>query len=225
MSERGLCSRSLADEWIANGWVKVDGTVVAVLGTRVDAQARIEIDAAATRGATDAVTILAHKPEGAVSLLRSLTPERRWAADPSEIPWQRGHLQGLAVVAALDVDAAGLVIVTQDRFVARRLGAKDANFEREYLVRLEAGLAPAALERLRHGLSLDGAALKPAHVSWQNERTLRIVLREERGRQVRRMCEAVGAKVAGIKRIRIGSVPLAKLPVGEWRYLARGERI
>ena len=80
------------------------------------------------------------------------------------------------------------------------------------------------LERLRHGLSLDGQPLKPAKVEWQNPEQLRFVLQEGKKRQIRRMCELVGLKVVGLKRIRIGRVTLGNLPVGQWRYLGPHER-
>jgi 23S rRNA pseudouridine2604 synthase len=83
---------------------------------------------------------------------------------------------------------------------------------------------PAMLERLRHGLSLDGKPLLPAGVSWQNPEQLRFVLKEGKKRQIRRMCEQVGLKVVGLKRIRIGGVSLGMLPVGQWRYLGAHER-
>ena len=77
---------------------------------------------------------------------------------------------------------------------------------------------------LRHGLSLDGQALKPAMVDWQNPEQLRFVLTEGKKRQIRRMCELVGLKVIGLKRIRIGQIPLGNLPVGQWRHLGPNER-
>jgi 23S rRNA pseudouridine2604 synthase len=80
------------------------------------------------------------------------------------------------------------------------------------------------LRLLRHGLSLDGQALKPAKVEWQNPEQLRFVLTEGKKRQIRRMCELVGLKVVGLKRVRIGNVMLGNLPVGQWRYLAPHER-
>jgi 23S rRNA pseudouridine2604 synthase len=83
---------------------------------------------------------------------------------------------------------------------------------------------PAALARLRHGLSLDGQALKPARVDWQNPEQLRFVLTEGKKRQIRRMCELVGLKVVGLKRVRIGRVLLGQLPLGQWRYLGPSER-
>jgi 23S rRNA pseudouridine2604 synthase len=80
------------------------------------------------------------------------------------------------------------------------------------------------LALLRHGLSLDGQALKPAKVEWQNPEQLRFVLTEGKKRQIRRMCELVGLKVVGLKRVRIGRVMLGNLPVGQWRYLQPQEK-
>ena len=85
-------------------------------------------------------------------------------------------------------------------------------------------LPTAALERLRHGLELDGVALQPAKVSWQSEAQLRIVLREGRKRQIRRMCELVGLHVTALQRVRIGRIALGALPPGQWRYLGPFER-
>jgi 23S rRNA pseudouridine2604 synthase len=75
------------------------------------------------------------------------------------------------------------------------------------------------LALLRHGLSLDGQPLQRARVEWQNPEQLRFVLTEGKKRQIRRMCEQVGLKVVGLKRVRVGSVMLGNLPVGQWRYL------
>jgi 23S rRNA pseudouridine2604 synthase len=89
---------------------------------------------------------------------------------------------------------------------------------------VQGAFPPAQLARLRHGLSLDGRALKPAKVDWQNPEQLRFVLSEGRKRQIRRMCELVGLKVVGLKRVRIGRVALGQLPLGSWRYLGPQER-
>ncbi len=79
------------------------------------------------------------------------------------------------------------------------------------------------LKLLRHGLTLDGAKLKPAQVEWLNDDQLRFVLREGKKRQIRRMCELVGLKVTGLKRVRMGNVRLGKLPMGAWRVLSEDE--
>jgi 23S rRNA pseudouridine2604 synthase len=85
-------------------------------------------------------------------------------------------------------------------------------------------LSPQGLALLRHGLELDGQALRPARVEWANADQLRFVLIEGRKRQIRRMCEAVGLQVLGLKRVRIGAVALGALPAGQWRYLRADER-
>ena len=122
----------------------------------------------------------------------------------------------------------GLLVFTQDGRVAKRLIGDQTRVEKEYLVRvaytLPGRLPEADMARLRQGLSLDGVLLRPAAVSWQNEDQLRIVLREGRKRQIRRMCELVGLNVTGLKRVRIGSVVLGALPPGQWRYLGDHER-
>jgi 23S rRNA pseudouridine2604 synthase len=126
----------------------------------------------------------------------------------------------------------GLLVMTQDGRVARQLIGEDSELEKEYLVRVSYGprqhdvqsvFPPDRMKLLQHGLSLDGRALRPAQVGWQNPEQLRFVLREGRKRQIRRMCEAVGLQVTGLKRIRIGQVLLGPLPLGQWRYLAPGE--
>jgi 23S rRNA pseudouridine2604 synthase len=233
MSELGLCSRREADEWIVNGWVKVDGVVVDTLGIRVSPLARIEIDEAAREHQGQQVTILLHKPIGYVSgqaedgyepAVVLIRPENRWADDPSPLRFQPGHLRGLAPAGRLDIDSTGLLVFTQDGRIAKQLIGQDSSVEKEYLVRVEGGLSDEGLRRLQHGLILDGVRLRPAKVSWQNEDQLRFVLREGRKRQIRRMCEMVGLKVTGLKRVRSGSVPLGRLPVGQWRYLRREEK-
>ena len=116
-------------------------------------------------------------------------------------------------------------MLTQDGRIAKLLIGEDSRIEKEYLVRVEGKLDAKGLALLNHGLSLDGEALKPAKVSWQNEDQLRFVLREGKKRQIRRMCELVGLKVTGLKRVRIGSVKLGDLPLGQVALPARGRAV
>ncbi len=238
MADLGLCSRREADEWIVNGWVKVDDEIIDVLGTRVSPDADIVVSAYAVEHQAENVTILLHKPVGHVSgqaedgyqpAIVLVHPDNEWTDDPelNEVnakEFQRGFLRGLAPAGRLDIDSTGLLVLTQDGRVARHLIGQDTSVEKEYLVRVEGELSDADLKRLNHGLSLDGEALKPAKVSWQNEDQLRFVLREGKKRQIRRMCELVGLHVVGLKRVRIGSVNLGKLPLGMWRYLRDNEQ-
>jgi 23S rRNA pseudouridine2604 synthase len=238
MAELGLCSRREADEWIANGWVKVDGEIIDTLGTRVSPEAEIVVSGYAIEHQSESVTILLHKPVGHVSgqaedgyqpAIVLIHPDNEWIEDPelseqNQKTFQRQFLKGLAPAGRLDIDSTGLLVLTQDGRVARHLIGQDTSVEKEYLVRVEGTLSETDLKLLNHGLSLDGEALKPAKVSWQNEDQLRFVLREGKKRQIRRMCELVGLHVVGLKRVRIGSVNLGKLPLGKWRYLRDNER-
>lgn len=239
MSELGLASRREADEWIARGWVRVDGVVVSELGARVHPQQQITVDPAARAFQAQLVTVLLNKPIGYVSgqaedghepAVTLVTPQNHWSGDPTGLRFKREHLRNLAPAGRLDIDSVGLLVLTQDGRIAKRLIGQDSEIEKEYLVRVQHGrpgpvrevFPEEDLRRLNHGLWLDGKPLLPAKVWWQNEDQLRFVLREGKKRQIRRMCEAVGLKVVGLKRIRIGRVMLGDLPPGQWRYL-RGD--
>lgn len=241
MAELGLCSRREADDWIARGWVRVNGAP-AVMGQPVAVDARIEIDRQAEQQQRQQVTILINKPVGYVSgqaedghepAVVLVQPQNRWRECNSRMRWGHEQLRGLAPAGRLDIDSIGLLVLTQDGRVARQLIGEDSEIEKEYLVRVSYGpetvnvqsvFPPEKLALLNHGLSLDGQALRPAKVSWQNPEQLRFVLKEGKKRQIRRMCEQVGLFVTGLKRVRIGQVNLGHLPVGQWRYLAPHER-
>jgi len=128
-----------------------------------------------------------------------------------------------APAGRLDIDSTGLLVMTQDGRIAKQLIGEDSSMEKEYLVRVEGRLSSEGLKKLNHGLSLDGEALKPAQVWWQNANQLRFILTQGKKRQIRRMCDLVGLKAIGLKRIRIGRVLLGDLPIGKWRYLRSDE--
>ncbi|HND84787.1 MAG TPA: pseudouridine synthase, partial [Pseudobdellovibrionaceae bacterium] len=138
---------------------------------------------------------------------------------------QATTLRGLAVAGRLDIDSQGLLIFTQDGRIAKKLIGENSDVEKEYLVRVKGQLSEEQLKLLNHGLELDGKPLKPAKVSWLNDDQLRFVLKEGRKRQIRRMCEMVGLQVIGLKRVRVGQLPLGNLPEGKWRYLTSNDVI
>lgn len=229
LAERGLCSRREADHYIEKGWVKVDGQVVA-LGAKAFPHQHICLDRRAQHKQQERVTIILNKPVGYVShqaegrykLASSLiTPQRQF--DKRHQRFSPQHLRGLAPAGRLDIDSQGLLVLTQDGRIARQLVGENSTIDKEYLVRVEGQLSAQGLALLNHGLSLDGQALKPAQVSWQNEQQLKFILREGKKRQIRRMCDLVGLKVVGLKRVRIGKVRLSDLPEGQWRYLKSHE--
>lgn len=232
MAERGLCSRREADDLIARGLVKVDGAVVDQLGVKVDRRVKIELGDRAQKELGGLVTILLNKPIGYVSgqpekgyepAVRLITPENQERPTANEPRLTRAHMEALAPAGRLDIDSQGLLVFTQNGVIAKQLIGENSEVEKEYIVRVHGALSDADLKRLNHGLSLDDRPLKPAHVEWLNEDQLRFVLKEGRKRQIRRMCELVGLRVTGLKRVRVGKVMLGSLPEGKWRFLRPNE--
>jgi 23S rRNA pseudouridine2604 synthase len=237
MSELGLCSRREADEWIARGWVRVDGKIVSELGSKVLPNQRITVERQASAEQARRVTVLINKPMGFVSgqaedgykpAVTLVNAESRWKEDKAPIQFHPSQLRSLVPAGRLDIDSVGLLVLTQDGRIAKQLIGEDTSIEKEYLVRVQYSkpgrLPESDLKLLNHGLSLDGKKLLPAKVRWQNEDQLSFILREGKKRQIRRMCEAVGLRVIGLKRVRIGRVTLGDLPTGQWRYLRADEK-
>lgn len=231
MSTRGLCSRREADELIAAGLVKVDGVIISQLGTKVDVDAKIEILPRARQMLEDKVTILLNKPKGYVSsqpedgysaAVTLITPANQDPGDKK--PLHKQHFQGLATAGRLDIDSQGLLVFTQDGVVAKKLIGENSDIEKEYIVRVAGVLSAENLRKLSNGtLVIEGRQLKPAQVEWLNEDQLKFILKEGMKRQIRKMCEAVGLRVLGLKRVRVGRVTLSKLEEGQWRFLRAGE--
>jgi len=233
MAHRGLCSRREADRYIEQGLVLVDGEVVDVLGSKVDPNVDIQLKQQARRQQQQRVTILLNKPVGYVSgqpepgykpAAALIRPQSQYRASPREPGFEPRMLKGLAPAGRLDIDSRGLLVLTQDGRIARRLIGENSPVEKEYLVWVRGNITPEALDRLRHGLELDGRPLKPARVRQLNPTRLKIILTEGRKRQIRRMCEQVGLRVTGLTRVRIGRIRLGDLPPGQWRLLGEGER-
>lgn len=233
MAQRGLCSRREADSYIEQGLVKVDGAIVSQLGTKVTPDVKIELAGRAVRQQEALITILLNKPIGYVSAqpepgylpaITLLTPENCFGERGPRL--RPEHLRGLAVAGRLDIDSQGLLLFTQDGRIAKQIIGADSQLEKEYIVRVGGGyLDEARMKLLQHGMKLDDKPLKPARVNWVNQDQLRFVLKEGRKRQVRRMCELVGLRVLGLKRVRIGNLKLGDLPEGKWRYLQSWERL
>lgn len=233
LSQQGLCSRREADKYIEQGWVWVDGERIIELGTKIHPGQNIKLDKAARAQQTSRMTILLNKPIGYVSgqpepghrpAIQLVNRESRFDGDETPQIFRISHLNGMAPAGRLDIDSSGLLVFTQDGRIAKQLVGPESEMEKEYLVRVIGMASRHTLGLLNHGLSLDGEELKPAKVTWQNQEQLRFILREGKKRQIRRMCELVGLKVTGLKRIRIGKISLGNLPVAEWRYLGPKER-
>jgi 23S rRNA pseudouridine2604 synthase len=230
------CSRSEAEQYIAGGFVKVDGIVVEEPQFRVDRHS-VELSPDATLLSTGPVTMLLHKPAhveaglgappGTPTAQSLLLPIHLYDADRSSIRPLKKHMAGLSLVAPLAFKASGLVVFTQDWKIARKLSEDAHLIEHEVTVEVSGEIAPGGLDRLNradHGFTYDGVPLGPCKVSWQSETRLRFALKGERPGQIAFLCERVGLVVEGMKRIRIGRIALSGLPPGQWRYLQPHEK-
>ncbi|ULU25709.1 rRNA pseudouridine synthase [Dyella terrae] len=219
------CSRREAEMYIEGGWVRVDGVIVEEPQFKVLEQ-HIEIDPNARLEPTEPATLVLHKPAGiTIDEARALIRVESHAADDtSGVRVLKRHFARLESPLPLPDKAEGLVVFTQDWRVKRRLEEDFDRIEQELVVEVAGKLAPNGLALLNHGLSFDNYALPPIKVSWQNETHLRFALKRIAPEKVERMCSAVGLKVLGIKRIRVGRVPMSRLPPGQWRYLLSTDR-
>lgn len=220
------CSRREAEQYITEGWVRVDGQCVDLPQARVGAGQRVEIDPKARLQAVVPATFLLHKPAGldADAAQGLLGDAARWSEDRSGVRRSRSHLQGLQALLPLPAEASGLSVYSQDFRVVRKLTEDAAFIEQELIADVRGTIAPGGLARLCQGLQHDGRPLPPARVSWQSETRLRFALKGIAPQWVEWMCAQVGLELRALRRLRIGRVAMAGLPLGQWRYLPPGER-
>jgi len=216
LAQRGLGSRRVCEELIADGRVTVNGEV-ATLGRRVDVQVdRIEVDGAPLAVRPGLVYYLLNKPRGVVTTLAD--PQRRQIVtdfvprEPRVFP-----------VGRLDADTEGLLLLTNDGDLAHRLTHPSYGVEKEYLAEVAGRPSAAAVRALREGVELDDGITAPAKVALSPPNLLRITIHEGRNRQVRRMCDAVGHPVRRLVRVRLGTITDRRLEPGAWRELTLAE--
>ena len=218
------CSRSLAEQYIEGGHVQVDGRTVESPAERVQPGQQVALAAGASARPEPPVTLLWHKPAGVAAAsadeaLPFLSAERHWADDPAPRRLLQRHFRQLIAAAPLPASASGLVVFTQDPRIARRLQDPTAPLEHECLAEVQGAPAAQGLGPLAQGLVLPGQRLPPIKASWQSEQRLRLPLKGVDVALVPALCDALGLAVTGLRRLRIGRVPLARLPEGQWRYL------
>lgn len=228
------CSRAEAEQYVQNGWVLVDGLVVEAPQHLVSDE-RVELGPDAQLTPIEPATILLHKPVGFDSIrgpnpaANLVTEQSRWASDPSGVRLLQRHFKRLVPLVALEVEASGLMVLTQDNSISRRLIDQANQIEHEYLVQISGEIEPGGLHRISHGITSLGRLFPPCKISWQNETHLRVAIKGVREGQLRDVCAQVGLEVVSIRCLRIGRIPLGKgpkgsMPPGQWRYLASRDR-
>ncbi|QDI04185.1 RNA-binding protein [Xanthomonas cerealis pv. cerealis] len=219
------CSRSEAQQYIEGGWVSVDGVVVEEPQAAVTTQ-QVTLAADAQLGAVEPATLLLHKPAGLDldAALALVGPDTRSAVDMANVRVLKRHFLRLNAPLALEDAASGLLVLSQDGRVLRRLTEDATSIEQEFVVEVRGELRPYGMLRLAHGLVYQQRSLPPCKVSWQNEDRLRFAIKHVQPGQLQHMCAEVGLEAISLRRLRVGRIPLGKLAPGEWRYLPGGER-
>lgn len=216
LSAAGVCSRRTAEEYIAAGRVKVNGTP-SQIGDKADPDRdEITVDGKPLPAKSSTVWLMLNKPRGYVTTL-SDEKGRRTAAELVKDCGSR-----VWPVGRLDLDSEGLLLFTNDGETTDRLLHPSHEVEKEYHVTVE-GDVSAALPILTGPMELDGVPLAPARVEWLGDRELSVTIHQGKNRQVRRMCAQAGLKVTRLRRVREGNLLLGELPVGKWRRLTEEE--
>jgi pseudouridine synthase len=223
LAQAGQGSRRGVEELVRAGRVRVNGCVVEDLGQRVDPQLdRVEVDGRIVQARFEEKLLLLHKPVGVVSALRAQDRRPTLLSLLGE-EFERGRLFH---VGRLDHDSSGLLLLSDDGDLAHALLHPRRPVWKTYRIEIAPAIDETSCERLRDGsIELDGRACAPARVR-ALDRTgslLEVQLREGRNRQLRRMVEAVGARVLRLQRTAFGPVELGDLPAGHWRSATVGE--
>lgn len=224
------CSRSQAEHYIEGGWVTVDGTVVEDPAFRAAPEQTVNLLPGAVAEGVPPVTLLLHKPSGIAAdpggdqaaLLSLVTPENRSGSDDSRVGLLRRHRKDLQLGAGLEADASGLVVLSQEWHVMRKLKEDAERIEHEYIVDVDGEISPAILALLvREAERRGGSSIK---LSRQSEQRLRFAMKKMPYAAIGDICAVAGIRPLAIRRIRIGRVALAGLMPGEWRFLKDSEK-
>ena len=224
LSTAGVASRRASEQLIVDGRVTVNGDVVRTLGARASDTDDIRVDGRRVRLGTSPRYILLFKPRGYVTTRHD--PEGR----PTVLDLLDRRVGYVYPVGRLDYDSEGLLLLTSDGALAERLMHPRHEVPKVYETIVVGTPDPAALDKLRAGVFIDGQRTAPADIT--AEATVRgsrpttrltITLREGRNRQVRKMCQVVGLPVRDLRRVRIGSLGIGQLRPGEYRDLSPSE--
>ena len=226
VAEMLSCSRREAELYIDGGFVTVDGQVVEEPHFRVSTQT-VVLHPDAKLDPPEPVTILLHLPASENSgALPSIGRENHASDDVSGIEVRKRHFSKFSLTLPLQENASGLVVLTQDWRVARKLVDNAATVEQEYVVDVTGEVSPAAIKQLnrRSGGGKSSPSLQSPKVSMQSEQRLRVAIKGAQPGEIAAMCTNTGLVVVSMKRIRLGRVAMAKLAPGQWRYLPVAER-
>lgn len=224
LSRAGLASRREAEQWILEGRVAVNGQIVRQLGSKADPyKDSIKVDGKRIKTAVAPLYFALHKPAGIITTLRD--PKQR--PDLTQLVASMGQRQRIFPVGRLDFNSTGLLLLTNDGELARRLAHPRFGVTKAYRVKLSACPSEEDFARIRNGIRLEDGMTAPAKVrvvdKLKKNAWVEIEIHEGRNREVRRIFAALGYFVEKLIRVRIGSLRLGSLPLGKMRPLTGTE--
>ena len=221
LSKAGVGSRVDARSWIHAGRVKVNGRITRNPDQWIDIKRDRVLFDGNPLVARERIYLLLYKPTGYLTTYKD--PEGR----PTVYDLTADAGTFLSPVGRLDLDTSGLLLMTNDNQFAERVTNPNSHVPKTYLVKASAVLTDTQLQQLRDGIELADGPTRPALVTRLRDSGkythFEITLTEGRNRQVRRMVEALEAKVLKLVRVRIGHVAIGRLPIGKWRLLTAAE--
>ncbi len=218
IADQGIASRREADRLIASGLVKINGKLVTKMGIKVNPKTdKVEVDEKLANVNRKSVYIALNKPKGYVCTVKATKQDPRIVLDLIDIP------EKIYPVGRLDKETTGLLLLTNDGTLVNRIIHPSSESEKEYEVTFSKLIPEGALNKLRDGVKLSGNKTLPTLVKKIGPAKIRIILKEGKNRQVRRICQKVGYEVKTLKRVRIRDLKLGSLPLGRWRNLTPEE--
>lgn len=218
LSHAGVCSRRKGEEYIAEARVSVNGHIITASGTKIDP----EKDSVAVDGKEiifscekKNIYIALNKPAGYITSCSD--KGGKIVLDLVDLSAR------IYPVGRLDKDSTGLILLTDDGELHNRLSHPSYNHEKEYLVTTVKPVSLSALKKMESGIMIQGEKTRRASVEKISKFSFRIILKQGRNRQIRKMVKKTGNHVKNLQRIRMGSLKLGSLKEGSWRYLTRQE--
>lgn len=214
LSGAGIVSRRGADQWIADGRVKINGQL-AELGSKVQPSDKVEVDGKVVQQEEQLVYIALNKPVGITS-----TTERHIKGNVVDFI---NHPLRIFHIGRLDKDSDGLLLMTNDGDIVNEILREEHGHEKEYIVTVDSPITTSFIAQMENGVKILDTVTKPCIVKKIGPKTFSIILKQGLNRQIRRMCAALGYHITRLQRVRILNIELGDLPIGEWRELSDSE--
>ncbi|PIC64200.1 23S rRNA pseudouridine synthase F [Sporosarcina sp. P13] len=215
LSGAGIVSRRGADQWIADGRIKINGQL-AELGSKVELGDEVVVDGKLIQQEEKLVYIMLNKPVGITS-----TTERHIKGNVVDFI---NHTLRIFHIGRLDKDSDGLLLLTNDGDIVNEILREEHGHEKEYIVTVDSPITESFIKQMESGVKILDTVTKPCTVTKLGPRTFSIILKQGLNRQIRRMCAALGYHINRLQRVRILNIELDDLAIGEWRELTDAER-